>query len=232
MNYTATSDTQNINADGKMITALALKRIRTRLMNGSAIKPCNYNERKLAQLIIEQPNHMSFINFPDLMNDAEFCLEIAKLTLNPIDCENYFYQFINSNLVKKNSFRYQFVCALFLNENIYKLADLKQIIKQLGLTNEFEQAKNDPDLKHKVKLRLVALQAHEFGAYHYSGNNPKELRKYKANRNDENIFVKNHITGVEEILTLFECLTEEEKGKKQQEEGFFNFELINVFPST
>ena len=212
-------NTDSLTPRKNMVTR-TVERINAKLQKGVSINPCNYDEKVLGKMIVKYSNHVSFENFPDLMDDEEFCLEIAKTTLNPIECENYFYQYINRNLLKHSTFRYKFVCALFENDNIYKFKDLEEICRKLGLKKEFEQIKYDADAKLKMQIRLMMLQSHEYAKYNYDGNNPKALRQYKNKRNDEVVLVKNKIDGVKKILAEFKCLTAEEQRQKQEQEEF------------
>ena len=212
---------KNYKYNSKLLEGVALRRIMPRIYNGTAIKPCNYDEKKLGRKIISQQYHISFKNFPNLMNDEAFVLELARTSLNPLDCFDYFYEFVDSYLKRKSSFRYAFVCALFLNDDIYKVNDLVKIVDCLGLEKEYQKAKTDSSLKQQVKDRIAKLEHHAFGKYTYSGDCPKELRKYKMSRNDEQILVNNQIDGVKEILRLFSCLTAEEQREKDDEESWF-----------
>ena len=212
-------NTDSLTPRKNMVTR-TVERINAKLQIGVSINPCNYDEKVLGKMIVKYSNHVSFENFPDLMDDEEFCLEIAKTTLNPIECENYFYQYINRNLLKHATFRYRFVCALLENDNIYKFKDLEEICRKLGLKKEFEQIRYDADAKLKMQIRLLKLQSHEYIKYNYDGNNPKALRQYKNKRNDEVVLVKNKIDGVKKMLAEFKCLTAEEQRQKQEHEGF------------
>lgn len=187
-----------------------IARFKTKIMKGTAINPCAYDQKTLGDYIIDSNNHISFINFPILMNDEEYVLNLAKKSLNPLDCEDYFYQFVNAYLKRKPSFRYKFMRALFLNENIYKLEDLVVIAEMLNLNPEMEKIKEDLVLKLRVIDRLTKLQNHEFEKYACSGNDPKELKQYKVSRNDEVIQIRNQIEGVKGMLKFFTCLTQEE----------------------
>lgn len=208
---------------GRLLAGVALRRVKNRIYNGAAIKPCDYDQKLLGRLIISQQNHISFVNFPNLMNDKEYVLELAQTSLNPLDCYNYFYSYINPNLTKKSSFRYEFVCALFLNQNIYKAEDLEKIIGYLGLDKEMKKAKKDGKLKQQVLDRLFGLEQQPLTTkYTYGGECPKELRNYKITRNNEQTLLKNQIEGVADIFRLFDCLTAKEQKEKEDDENWFN----------
>ena len=188
----------------------SIERFKTKIMKGSAINPCAYDQKTLGDFIIDSNNHISFINFPMLMNDEEYVLKLARKSLNPLDCEDYFYQFVNDYLKRKSSFRNEFLRALFLNDNIYKMEDLVAIADMLNLNFEMEKLKKDLVLKLMVIDRLTKLQNHEYEKFTCSGNNHKELKQYKISYNDEVIQIRNQIEGVKGILKFFTCLTQEE----------------------
>lgn len=213
----------------KLLEGVALRRIMNRINNGAAIKPCDYNEKELGRKIISQQNHISFKNFPNLMNDELFILELAETSLNPLDCRDYFYQFVDGHLKRKSSFKYAFVCALFLNENIYKVDDLIKIVESLELEKEYQKARCDRKLKQQVKNRIAKLENHIYEKYTYGGDCPKELRKYKMSRNDEQVIVNNQIKGVEQILKLFTCLTVEEQKQKEDDDNWLESIRSNNF---
>lgn len=220
---------KNYKYNSKLLQGVALRRIMTRIYNGAAIKPCGYDEKELGRKIISQQYHISFKNFPNLMNDEEYVLELAKTSLNPLECVDYFYEFVDNYLKKKSTFRYAFVCALFLNENIYKVKDLAKIIECLDLEKEFYQAKEDKVLKQQVKDRITKLEHYTYAKYTYGGDCPKELRKYKMTRNDEQVMVNNQIDGVNQIVRLFTCLTVEEQKAKEEDENWFESIRLNNF---
>lgn len=194
----------------KDLVQSSIERFKSKIMKGSAINPCAYDPKVLGDFIIDSNNHISFINFPMLMNDEEYVLNLARRSLNPLDCEDYFYQFVNGHLKRKASFRYKFLRALFLNERIYKMEDLIAIAEILNLNSEMEKIKEDLVLKLRVIDRLTLLQNHEYEKYTCTGNNSKELKQYKVSRNDEVIQIRNQIEGVKGILKFFTCLTQEE----------------------
>ena len=82
------------------------KRLFLRLVHKRKIKPCGRECKEYGRLIANEfSDHSSFENFPDLMNDKEFLLEIAKTSRNPATCRIYFYDYINPYLKKDDSFK-------------------------------------------------------------------------------------------------------------------------------
>lgn len=200
----------------KSLVERSIERIKSKLKKGVAINPCAYNEHDLGRLIIECNNHISFVNFPNLMNDEKFVLEVAQKSVNPVLCEDYFYQFINENLKRKSDFKCKFLKAVLLNDNVYKVEDVQKIVEDLKLQKIFDQLMNDVDFKKQVMLRLVELQNHEFAKYSCSGTNSQELRSYKVTHNKEVVLLQNKIAGVKEILKMFKCRTDEEEREKAE----------------
>lgn len=200
----------------KDLLEASMARFKTKIDKGTAINPCAYDQKTLGNFIIDSNNHISFINFPMLMNDEEYVLNLAKKSLNPLDCKDFFYQFVNEHLKRKANFRYKFLRALFLNESVYKIEDLVAIAEMLNLNLEMEKIKEDLVLKLRVMDRLTKLQNHEYEKFTCSGNDPKELKQYKISRNDEVIQIRNQIEGVKGILKFFTCLTQEEALEKSK----------------
>ena len=113
------------------------KRIFLRLVRKHAIKPCGKECWDKGALIANQfNNHQSFKNFPDLMNDEDFILSIAKTSINPAECEIYFYDYVNPYLKAKDDFKLKFLKAVYLNKNVYKLEDINTIVKYCGFEKE------------------------------------------------------------------------------------------------
>ena len=81
------------------------RRLIKRLNNGRKIKPCGRECEEHGLLIAKGYNHSSFENFKDLMDNKEFVLKIVGLTPNPVECENYFYKYVNKFLKKDKVFK-------------------------------------------------------------------------------------------------------------------------------
>lgn len=201
----------------KALVDATIERIRTNLQKGSIINPCGYNEKEVGYIIAEQPNHESFVNFPNLMNDEEFVLELAQTSLNPLDCENYFYDYVNENLKRNARFKYNYVIALFINDEIYKLDDLLKIVEALDLLKYFHKALEDKNAKQIIVDRLAQAQANPCAAK-FNGVDDSKLLKLR--RNQEVMRNKSKIIGLEKIAKMFTCLTDDEQAKIDEEERF------------
>ena len=82
------------------------KRLFLRLVWGRSVKPCGRECCEYGYLIANEfSNHSSFENFPELMNDEEFLLKIARTSRNPAECPIYFYDYVNEHLKRNNNFR-------------------------------------------------------------------------------------------------------------------------------
>lgn len=201
----------------KTLVQRNIDRIMSRLEKGRAINPCAYNQKELARIIIQQLNHVSFKNFPALMNDEEFVLELAQTSLNPLDCENYFYDYVNENLKRNARFKYNYVIALFVNDEIYKLDDLLKIVEALDLLKYFHKALEDKNAKQIIVDRLTQAQANPCAAK-FNGVDDSKLLKLR--RNQEVMRNKSKIIGLEKIAKMFTCLTDDEQAKIDEEERF------------
>ena len=118
------------------------KRVFLRLVRKMAVKPCGEEKPSKGELIANQfNNHKSFKNFPELMNNEEYILNIARTSVNPAECEIYFYDYVNPYLKAKDDFRLKFLKAIYFNKNVYKLEDLNAIIEYCGFENENKRTK-------------------------------------------------------------------------------------------
>ena len=118
------------------VNAYGTKRLINRIIAGRKVMPCGMECHEFGFLIAQESNHGSFMNFDELMNDADFLVAAAKITPNPLDCENYMYFWVNKYLKKNSAFKLAFLKSIYLNENVYKLEDIKLIVSSLGLEHE------------------------------------------------------------------------------------------------
>lgn len=186
------------------------KRLVNRILDGRKVKPCGRECKEYGLMIASHLNHGSFQNFTELMNDEEFILEIAKITPNPTECENYFYQYVNPYIRNKADFRLKFLKAIYLNESVYKLADINLIVEWCGLNEENQIILADKVFKKEFEKRLEDLNNLLPPEYHCSGEDEKELHDYKVKANDQKVLCENMKKGLTGILNSF-VKTEEEK---------------------
>ncbi len=132
--------------------------IQRRINAGRCIKPTDKEQEKVAREIILSDKHESIKNFPDILNHEELLLEFAKISPNPLECNDYFYGFINEYLLKKSDFRRKFLRNIYLNDNVYTLIDIEKIIKMYELQKENDQLLFDIDLKKELISRLSQAQ--------------------------------------------------------------------------
>lgn len=183
------------------------------------------NAQKVSGLLIAKScNHGSFVNFEQLMNDEEFILHIAGITPNPIICKNYFYQYVNTYLKNKADFRLKFLKAIYLNENVYKLEDLNEIISFCGLRRENAEILNDLEFKRVFEKRILDLNYQDKIEYHYSGDDEKELHKYKVEANDLKVLYKNMQDNLNKILNCFVG----EKKEVEEHEDFYAYMCVQA----
>lgn len=180
------------------------KRIFLRLVRRMAIKPCGKESYLKGELIANQfNNHKSFKNFQELMNDEDFILRIAKTSINPAECEIYFYDYVNPYLKAREDFRLKFLKAVYLNKNVFKLEDINAIVEYCGFEKENKKILADLEFRKELQQRLKNLDEQMQLEYHCSGEDEKELRKYKIKANEMKVLCENMKKGLTEILNSF-----------------------------
>ena len=218
------------NADERFLSALngrlGDKRLVNRILDGRKVKPCGRECREYGLLIASHLNHGSFENFTELMNDEEFILEIAKITPNPTECENYFYQYVNSYIKKKADFRLKFLKAVYLNESVYKLDDINLIVDWCELREENEIILSDKAFKKVFMQRLENLNNFEMPEYHCSGEDEKELHDYKVMANEQKVLCENMKKGLTQILNTF---VKTEEKEIESRDDFYSYMCAKAF---
>lgn len=190
-------------------------RLLKRLVNGRKVKPCGRECAEYGYLIAKEFNHASFENFTELMNDKEFVLSIASITPNPVEVDNYYYQYINEYIKKDALFRLQFLKAIYLNENVYKLDDINTIVTMCGLRKENKIILADEEFMEEFKQRIEASNYQDKLEYKCSGLDDKELHDYKVKANDLKVLFENMKQGLKEILKSFSCYVEKKEDDEQ-----------------
>ena len=102
-------------------------------------------------MIIKSTNHISMINSKELVDDEEFLLHAAKITPNPRECSNFFYEFVNEYLKKSPKFRLNFLKSLFLNIHILTRRDIRVFVDAYDFNEEYETLTKDEEFKKEVK---------------------------------------------------------------------------------
>ncbi|MBO5954819.1 MAG: hypothetical protein J6Q13_02475 [Clostridia bacterium] len=180
------------------------KRVFLRLVRKHAVKPCGKECWDKGKLIANQfNNHKSFKNFPELMDDEEFVLSIAKTSINPAECEIYFYDYVNPYLRARDDFKLKFLKAVYLNKNVYKLKDINTIVEYCGFQKENKMILADLEFRRILEQRLKHLDEQMQLEYHCSGEDEKELRKYKIKANELKVLCDNMKKGLTQILNSF-----------------------------
>ena len=129
-------------------------RVSRRLLEGRAIKPCGKECHAWGDMIIKSTNHISMINSKELVDDEEFLLHAAKITPNPKECSNFFYEYINQYLKKSSKFRLNFLKSLFLNVHILTRRDILVFVRAYNFQEEYEILIKDKEFKKEVKNAL------------------------------------------------------------------------------
>ena len=180
------------------------KRLFLRLVWGRKVKPCGRECREYGYLIAREfSNHSSFENFPELMNDEEFLLDIARTSRNPATCPIYFYDYVNVYLKRNKEFRLKFLKAIYLNDNVYTLEDINTVVEYLKMQKENRIILADLEFRKLFEHRLEELDYREHLDYHCSGEDEKELHDFKVEANELKVLFENMRRGLTEILNTF-----------------------------
>ena len=208
------------------VKAYGTKRLINRIIAGRKVYPCGMECHEFGFFIAREYNHGSFMNFDELMNDAEFLIEAAKITPNPVDCTNYMYFWVNNYLKKNSAFKLAFLKSIYLNENVYKLEDIKTIVEDLGLKHENKILLADEEFMLEFKKRLEDLDYHSKIEYHCSGLDEQELHDYKVQANNLKVLCDNVRKGLTDILKTFSCYVEEKPVEVEEvvDDFWANFE--------
>ena len=81
------------------------------------------------------------INSKELIDDEEYLLHAARITPNPRECLNFFYEYVNEYLKKSPKFRMNFLKALFLNIHILTRRDILVFVDAYDFNEEYETLK-------------------------------------------------------------------------------------------
>jgi len=176
------------------------ERIIHRILSGRAIKSTTIECESLGLDIAKTKNHSSFKNYAELMDNKDFILRIAAITPNPLECDDYFYQFINSYILNSPHFQADFMRQVYRNENVYKLEDFTAIAKLIGAEQHNEKLLRDPKMLQLIQARLQDLKEQGYKLpYHCSGQDKRELREYKIKQNEHKVAYENKVKGLKEL---------------------------------
>ena len=90
-------------------------------------------------------------------------------------------------------------------------------VKKAILLQENEKILNDKEFKKVFEKRITDLNYQDKIEYHYSGNDEKELHKYKVEANDLKVLYKNMQDNLNKILS---CFVGEEKELEEPEDFY------------
>ena len=176
------------------------ERIIHRILSGRAVNMPTVECENLGMDIAQTTNHSSFKNYPGLMDNRDFILRIAAITPNPLECEDYFYQYINHYILNSPHFQTDFMRQIYRNENVYKLADFIAIAQLIGAEKQNEKLLRDPTMLQLIQARLQVLKEQGFKLpYHCSGADRKELREYKIKQNENKVAYENKVRALKEL---------------------------------
>lgn len=141
-----------------ILTEEEVARVRKSIEAGRTIRCKSKSGRDLGLLIASMNDHTSFVNFPELMDDAEFILNAAKISPNPLEVNNYFVQYINENLMCNGAFRIELLRAIYANPNVYDYEDISSILTKLDLVEENNVLLKDVAFKAMIEEKLAESQ--------------------------------------------------------------------------
>ena len=205
------------------------KRLFLRLAHGRKIKPCGRECREYGYRIVKDlNNHSSFENFKELIDDDEFLIKAAEISYNPAECSIFFYDYVNPFLKKNKDFKLQFLKAIYLNVNVYKLEDIKTIVEYCRFEEENEIILSDLEFRKIFEKRIEDLSNQNL-EYNCSGESEKELRKYKIKSNELKVLLENKKKGLEEILNTF-TVGKKEKLEDDEPQTYYEYLLSQSKP--
>ena len=126
-------------------------RVSKRIEDGRAVKPCGKECHAWGDMIINSTNHISMINSEYLVDDEEYLLHAARITPNPRECSNFFYEFVNEYLKKNPKFRLNFLKSLFLNVHILTKRDILTFVNAYEFNEEYNLISKDEEFKKELK---------------------------------------------------------------------------------
>ena len=180
-------------------------RLIKRLINKRCIKPCGKECWEYGKIIARTTNHQSFKNFKELMDDRDFLIEIARITPNPLNVENYFFNYIHPKIKCDKSFKYEFLKQIYLNEDVYTLKDLMIIVEAYGLTRQNYRILRNPEMKQEIKNRLKRIGCDNYEKiYKEDKSQIKFFGRLQKDINKRNLMRD----GLKDILETFECVEE------------------------
>ena len=198
-----------------ILTEDEVERVRKAITAGRAIKCKSKSGKDLGLLIASMSDHTSFVNFPELMDDADFILEAAKISPNPLEVNNYFVQYINEILICNGAFRIELLRAIYANPNVYNYDDISSILTKLDLVEENNVLLKDVAFKAMIEEKLAESQ-----------NLPKFEGEIRDNENAK-LYRKARQASIEishKQKDNLERLLEDVNKKNKKEEGFvWNF---------
>ena len=198
------------------------KRLFLRLVHKRKIKPCGRECREYGRLIANEfSDHSSFENFTELLDDKEFLLEIARTSRNPATCRIYFYDYVNPYLKKDEGFKLEFLKAIYLNKNVWTLEDLNTIVEYCEMQEQNQMILADLEFRKLFENRLIELEFEQL-EYHCSGDDEKELRRYKIKANELKVLKENKKKGLNAILDTF-LVGKKEKTENDEPETYYEF---------
>ena len=176
-------------------------RVSKRLEEGRAIKPCGKECHAWGDMIIKSTNHISMINSKELVDDEEFLLHAARITPNPRECSNFFYEFVNEYLKKSPKFRMNFLKSLFLNIHILTRRDILVFVDAYDFNEEYEILTKDEEFKKELKQAFKdTAAAPDYVIYDGKswGSTKRKYNNYKI-ASDAKLRLKDLLSSFEEI---------------------------------
>lgn len=179
-------------------------RVSKRLEEGRAIKPCGKECHAWGDMIIKSTNHISMINSEYLVDDEEYLLHAAKITPNPRECSNFFYEYVNEYLKKSSKFRLNFLKSLFLNIHILTRRDIRVFVDAYDFNEEYETLTKDDEFKKEIKQAFKDVtSAPDYVIYDGKswGSTKRKYEDYKV-ASDAKLRLKDLLSCFEEIKKI------------------------------
>ncbi len=155
--------------------------------------------------VIKSQNHCSMMRSKELVDDEEYLCHAARITPNPRECSNFFYEYINEYLKKSKRFRINFLKGLFLNEHVLTRRDIVVFVNEYDFNEEYETLIKDVNFKEEVKQALQTLiDAEEVMDYrNFNGISWESTQmKYPKIAKDARLRLKDLLSSFEEVKKI------------------------------
>ncbi len=201
-----------------------LDRIERNLRNGKTIKPCGRECPSWGNLIIKTNDHTSIKYSKFLINDMEYLLNAGRLTNSPLNCKNFFYNYINKYLKRNANFRLEFLKSLYLNDHIFTKDDIMAFVDDFGFQEENDIITCDEEFFVLVKEKF-ACYFYEMPERDWQNiDEKKEQKVYIKNTKKINDEIEERVISLLSLFKKFFKVIDKETADKIDDESNEKFD--------